>query len=765
MLKRTTVILLAAMLLAVLMSLMPLCAEPATGKTAEALPASGVYNLADFGPLTTPAQVKAAYEAAITALSKSGGLLVVPTAAAKQLSLDNTSQIAPRTPAAPAETKMWQHEGPGVSILEVKEDKLILKVPQIGGLEIDRTLRMPAGESLPHWSTDFALTLNNKIIQGSNSYLDWLALPVKAGKDARFYVKTIRGLKPGMFLNLHGGPGYGGGVTRGCVKTLGFDAEKKLWYFTADTSIDHVAGAILHNKNNEGLIYLGQDCNADEQTYDVMLKRHKYALGDTYMFFGWYEYMSNIHSAAGDENGNIFAGYSKSIANAFAGTVESVDWKTQQLKFAPGAANVETLGQSRDLVNMNTQKWITKGKVLIVPAESYWDTIDTGKYPFQGKTYPTTIEKDLQTGVTGLHMGGLIHGDRDCPWDRSLVGRLFGLTDATELEPSAQKIRWYEILDVLANADGTKDLVIQRFWWGAKAAGSPTLYRLENCSWDGHLRPLSYAIAPGTYVNNVAQAVPTQGYAGERIVGLAPYADADTPFDFAKGDKIEQAIGPDPFKPNPFRMWTWDNVPGVFPSPMLDLANFGADPRYAAMAVRGGPANSDNLKDTVRQLPPWENSIIVESAAGVGLNLNADFTNAAILFQQPYHDQLLKWRYGPRTPGKPIAEATLGVSRDTGDLTFTGGDVHFNGSLQSAGLSADGTPARNLRGKNLPVAAGATFLAVTFPNAENDGNYAVMVEQSWLTNRAVTKKTTAGFTVLFDKPAPADATLDWVLVR
>jgi len=745
--------------------LLAICSTARVVAEAPVAPANGVYNLADFGPLTSPALVKTAYEAAIAKLSQTGGLLIISAEVAKQLAIDNTSQISPRTPPAPGETKNWQHSGPGVSIVEVKADKLVLKVPPVGGLQLDRTLRMPPGESLPHWSTDFALTLNNKIIQGSNSYLDWLVLPVKAGKDARFYVKTIRGIKPGMFINLHGGPGYGGGITRGCVKTLGYDAEKKLWYFTADTSIDHVAGAVLHNKNNEGLLYLGQDTNADEQTYDVMLKRHKYALGDTYMYFGWFEYMSNIHSAAGDENGNIFAGYSKSIANAFTGTVDAMDWNTGQLKFAPTAANVETLGQSRQLVNMNEKKWVTKGKVMIVPAESYWDLVDTGKYPFQGKTYPTTITKDPQTGVTGLHMGGLIRGDRDCPWDRSLIGRLFGITEKTELEPSAAKIRWYEILDVVVNADGTKDLVIQRFWWGAKAAGSPLLYRLENNSWDGHLRPLSYAIVPGAYVNDVAKAVPTEGYAGERIIGLAPYADAHTPFDFEKGDKIEQAIGPDPFKPNPFRMWTWDNVPGVFPSPMLDLANFGADPRYAAMAVRGGPANSDQIHETYRQLPAWENSIMVEAAAGVGLNLNADFTHAAILFQQPYHEQAIKWLYGSRVLGKPTAEAALTVSRDTGELSYTGGDARFAGSVVAKGLSADGAPARNLRGKNLPVNAGATKLDITFPLAEIDGDYALMIELSWLTNHAVTKKTATGFTIQFDKPAPKDATADWLLVR
>ncbi|MHB9134258.1 MAG: hypothetical protein ACYDBB_24575 [Armatimonadota bacterium] len=749
-------------ILAVLACLPLVAADPAP----EAPPkGKGLYTLADFGALTTPAQIKAAFDTAIKTLSLTGGLLIIPEEASKVLRFENVSQLTPRSPAPPAETKNWDHFGPGVTVLEVKNGRTVLKVPQIAGLTINRTLRMPSAESLPHWSSDYALTINNRLIHGSNSYLDWLELPVKAGKDARFYVKSVRGIRPGMFINLHGGPGYGGAVTRGCVKTLGYDAEKGLHYFTADTSIDHVAGAIVHNKNNTGVLYLGQDTNADEQTYDVMLKRHQYALGDTYMYFGWYEYMSNIHSAAGDENGNIFAGYSKSIANAFKGTVDSIDWTTNTLKFAQNAQNMETLGQSRQLINMNNKKWVTQGKVMVVPAESYWDLVDTGKYPFQGKTYPTTIVKDPKTGVTGLHMGGLMRGDKDCPWDQRIVGRFIGITDPTELEPTEKKIRWYQVLSCKVNADGTKDIAIQRFWWGAKEAGSPTLYRLENGTWDGHIRPLNYVIAPGTYVTDVSKAVPTEDYTSERTLGLTPYADMKTPFDFEKGDPIEQAIGPDPFKPNPFRMWTWDEVPGVFPSPMLDLANFGADPRYAAMTVAGGPDNRDGIKDTRRQLPAWENGIIFQAAAGAGINFNADFTNAALLFQQPYHDQVIKWLYGKREAGKPVAEATLTVSRDNGNLTFTGGDVFINGTVHAKGFSADVTTTSSPRGKNVPVQKGAKSFTVTFAQAEVDGDYAVFIEMSWLGNRAVTAKTAKGFTVTFEKQAPKEAKIDWMIVR
>ncbi|HOS44403.1 MAG TPA: hypothetical protein PK794_11965, partial [Armatimonadota bacterium] len=412
-----------------------------------------LYTLADFGPTATAAQVKAAYDAAVAQLGTTGGLLIIPTEFAKQLAFENTSQLSPRTPAPPAETKNWQKSGPGITILEVNENGTVIKVPQAQGLTIERTLRMPLSESLPHWSTDFALTINNTLIHGSNSYLDWLPEPVKAGTDAKFYVKTVRGLRVGMFLNLHGGPGYGGGVTRGCVKSINYDAEKQWWYFTADTSIDHAAGAIVHNKNNTGVLYLGQNAHADEQTYDVMLRRKQYALGDTYMFFGWYDYMSNIHSAAGDENGNIFAGYSKSKDNCFTGQVDSMDWTAHTLKFT-AAQNVDTLGQSRPLINMNKAKWITAGKVMVVPAEHYWDTIDTGKYPFNGKTYPTTLWKDPKTGVTGLRMGGLIRGDKDCPWDQRVVGRWLGITEPTELTPDNKKIRWYQILSCTVNPDG-----------------------------------------------------------------------------------------------------------------------------------------------------------------------------------------------------------------------------------------------------------------------------------------------------------------------
>ncbi len=724
--------------------------------------------LSDFGPVTNPAAIQATFKAATEALSKTGGLLFLSPSESESLNPENAYQHSFRIPEPPAPAKNWG-AGPGFTIVEVGKSGTTIKVPQMSGLNFERTLRMDSNDSLGHWTTDHLLKLDNKLIHGSNSYLDWITEPTAKGKDARFYVATIRGIRPGQFLNAHGGPYYEGGVDRLFVKSVGYDPVKKSHYFVADATIDHVTRAWIQNKNNVGLLWLNQICNTDEQTYDVMLKRKQYAAGDTYMFFAWYDYMSDIHSAAGDENGTLYGGYVHSLLNNFRAKVQAANWTTNTLTFKDGK-NPDTLSNSRPLINLNSNKWVTGGKVWIVPAESYWETaMNHGLYTWQGTNYPTGVN------TKGLAMGGLIRGDKDCPWDDSIIGRFFTVTEPTEAiqhplfrwfssseATHAQLYRWFEITGLKVNADGTKDITIRRLWWGAKDAGSPSLYRMENYTWDGHERPLPYAIAPGAFVNDVSKAVPSDGYKTQSILGVTPHPDAGKAFDFAEGDEVEQAIGPDPFKPIPFKIWMWDRVPGAFPSPVMDIANHGVQ-RYAVMQVRGGPANRDDLVKTKEQKPAWENGIILETSAEVGFNCKADFTKAAILFQQPYHEQPVTWYYGFASNQLP-KETTLTVSRESGEVRFSNG-ARFEGSVTASGLSADGVPARNLRGKNVPVKAGATSLAVVFAIPEADADYAVFVEQNWLGNRSVVKKEATGFTVQFEKPAADGAQVDWMIVR
>jgi hypothetical protein len=765
--------------LAALLGFLSPFASPFMVDASAAEVASVVHPLSEFGALE-PKDLAATYEKAMTELRKTGGVLEVPAAAWSVLSGKTPSlQGLIRTPEGQGETKRWT-DGKGVTIVSHDGESVVLQVPPLSGMHIKRDIRLADGDSLPHWGTHPAIKLESNLIYGAVSYLDWLQAPVKKGKDQRFYLPTVRGIRPGQFLNIHGGPGYGGGVTRALVKSIGYDAEKKQNYLVADTDLDHTAGAILHNKSNTGLLHMTQTSNNDNQTYDVKVIRNQYAHGDTYIYYCDFNYMSNVHSAAGDENGNCYAAFIRSEDNNFRGSVESVDWNESRLVFSQSANNVQTLGDSRPLINRNPAKALSAGKVLIVAGRTDYDLPNPKASKFEGKDYATGLVTSPITKSIERKFGGLIRGDKDCPWTLEVVGRFFAVDEESEKTPKGN-YRWYLITKFMANPDGTKEIEIQRFWWGAKSAGSPTLYREDNYTYDDHIRPLKYLIAPGAYVNDVSRALPGGDRGGKRTLGVAPHSGIGSKFDFEKGDAVEQAIGPDPFKPQAFRVWMWEDVPGQFPAAVMDVSNMGAASRYSVISIAGGPANLDEVAKTQEQKPAWDNFIVANTAATIGLNFKADFAKAAILFQQPHHAQPIQWFYDhPQVddagnsktgitravtmPATTPKAATLTVNRDGGAFEFVGGGISAGGTVSNvAGLSGDSKPARNLRGKN--VAASGTSVKIKFANPEADGDYAVFVEQSWLGNRAISDKTAEGFTVTFDKAAPVGATLDWMLVR
>lgn len=752
-------------LLAALLALpLLVLAAPEPAATATAPTPGLVHSLEEFGPVGNPTDAQATYARALEEVRKKGGVLLVQGSTWKQLK-DLPLQGLERKPATPAETKQWK-TGNGVTVVVTGEQSTSVQVPPFTGLRLDRHLRLGDGDSLPHWGTHPMLTLDSQLTYGSVSYLDWIQAPVEKGLDRRFYVATIRGLHAGGFVNIHGGPGYGGGVTRACIKSLGYDAGKKMHYVVADTSMDHKAGAILQNKSNTGLVHMLQTSNNDNQTYDVKVIRNQYAHGDTYIYYCDFNYMSNVHSAAGDENGNCYAAFIRSKEDRFKGNVETVDWAKSQLVFdSNGAQNIQTLGDSRPLINLNPKKAITAGSVMIVSPACYHDTTEEGGCTLEGKAYPSRMIPNTITGVKAeLKMGGLIRGSKDSGWTPDVIGRFFAVNTPQEKTPKGT-LRWYEITKFAENADGTKDIEIRRFWWGAKSAGSPTLYSPDSYSKDGKLNPLAYIIAPGTYVNDVSRALPGGDRGGQRTLGVAPYRDQASELDFAAGDPVEQAIGPDPFKPQAFRCWTWEDVPGAFPSSLFDLRSYGAASRYSAMTIGGGPATAAESELRQQKKPSWDNFLVFDTAATVGLNCQGDFTDAAIKFKQPGKDAAIKWAYQAGVD-QPSKEASLTVSRTSGELTFQGSGVRTGGPVaEVAGISGDKTQANNLRGKNLPVEDKAATYRVKFPKPETDGEYAVFVEQNWLTNRAIVEKTAEGFTVTFSTPASENAKLDWMIVR
>ena len=522
----------------------------------------------------------------------------------------------------------------------------------------------------------------------------------------------------------------------------------------------------VNGSDRAGILRMDTVSHNENQTFDVMLWRHNYSQGDNYMFDARFYYMGDVHSCAGDENGVVYAAFVESEVNGFHARVAAWDAATRELTYT-APVKADTLGSGRPVINLNPAKWITEGFVWIV-APSSWTAPPSPPQAdpvFQGRSYPTRVEPNA-VGVNSLRMGGLIRFPKEAPVGREVVGRYFAVNEPGEHVPGGREIRrWYLIDGFKLNPDGTKDIEIIRHWWGAKAAGAPTLYKPENYSSDGHERRLSYIIAPGVNVYDVSDAVESaqvnpQG--SRRILRLAPSPFAGTAVDFAPGDPVEQAIGPDPFKPIAFRSWVWDSVPGVFPAPIFDIANQGAVMRHSVMTVAGGTPNVADRAARHDRNPPWDSYFRFESACNNGIVFNADVAGSAILFEQPNgRAQPIAWRYdGGRK------EATLTVSPQDGTMTFDGDGLAVPGGLTSvSGLSGTATPARNLRGIAVAVPSGARRIVVPFQHREADADYAVFIQPNWLTAHAVVSRAESGFTVEFAQPPGSGAHLHWMLVR
>ena len=727
---------------------------------------AATYSLDQFGPVETPADAEATYEKACQQIiTDGGGLLIIPAKTTSAWKLDGNPQGTVPFPPSPAAPIGWKLTN-GVTVFDIRSPIPKILPPELAGLEIDRTVNLPPGESLPTVGLDFPLiTMHNNVIHGSASYRDWVQEASLAGKDAKIYVATIRSIYPGLFVNL-------GGNIQLCVKSLGYDKEKKMWYFTADAPFMITRGAIINNKSHVNLLDLRTESRTENSSVDVRLWEQNYSQGDKYMFDARFQYMGDVHSSAADENGVIYAAFVESLTSVTHARVGKWTPATGELVVKGmghgdhHGPSHDALGTGRPIINLNPAKWVTNGTVMIV-RPAIWDnpSVALDNPVFHGQTYPTTIERNHRTDQMALKMGGLIRFSADAPVTDELVGRYFAVDEPGEYVPGAATLRrWYLIDSVTKNDDGTKDLRIIRYWWGAKSAGSPTLYKADNYSADGHEKPLPYVIAPGANVYEISDAFTHNGSRGVPPEGstfsikLVPTSFTGTAVDFAEEDEVEQAIGPDPFKPVPFRSWLTDKVPGIYPSSVFDISNKGIM-RDSVLYVHGGDANAPSDKTSNwDQNPWWDKFLNFDATCNTGIRFGADTESAAILFAQPFHEQPLKWNYDITTNHAPKV-ASLSVSRDTGEF-------NFSGPISVTGLSAGGgTPARNLRGKDVAVKAGEMTVTIQFPNEEADASYAVFVEQSWLGNRAIAKKDAKGFTIQFEKPAPADAKLDWMIVR
>ena len=719
----------------------------------------GEYNLADFGPVKTIEQMQATLNAAISnIIARGGGILVIGPGAA-------LGSIENNAPSSIRGTNT-------VTIVDRRNGYESVFLPSNGthldgvwaGRRLSRTVRQSIDGGFGTHST---ATIDTSIAGGTTSYFQPCLFDIKKGKDQRIYGSTIRGLFEGMNFELLAPEGE-----TSVIKSLGWDAEKKMPYFVADIAHDHPKGTIILNKHVVNSLTITDRSQSDSQSTGLSVQRKNYGIGDSFVMHAWAVSQGNIMSTGGDEGGLCYGADISNDLRPFRGKIESINWKTAELVYAPGPNVSSALGTSRPLINMNTNKHVTQGSVYVV-APGHQDPWDSANPAKTGKTFEGQVLP-----------GGAIIGSKDCGWTTDIVGRFFAIDEPSEYidpkeggagytpPPDLRVYRWYQIQKLEARTDGTMRIYVERTRWYSRNDVVPNLYLSDNYTWDGHLKPLRYIIVPGAYVADISRAWnltdPRSGGAdvasSPRILKLAPSPDAGGKFDFEKGDSIVQAIGQDPWNVSGLRVCHYNYLPSSsVPDASLSVVNRGRVTVDSALNVYG---HFTDLEKTIKfmkdQQPDFQKVIDINATAGVGIRFGADVGEAAIMFEQPnQRPQPIVWRTANRAP------SSLTVDPKTGEFQFKGGAARLSGLLlgNNQGISGSTTPARNLRGIAVQVKEGANELEVRFECGEADARYGIIVQPNWITGAAVVKRTEKGFVVSFDQPAPNTATIDWILVR
>jgi hypothetical protein len=379
----------------------------------------------------------------------------------------------------------------------------------------------------------------------------------------------------------------------------------------------------------------------------------------------------------------------------------------------------------------------------------------------------------------------VIVGSPDTPWGPELIGRFFALTEPSEVIapddastaggyarlPHETLHRWYPIVSFERLPDGFKAIRVAKVVWQVQH-GVPRLFLDTNYTNERRDRPLRYAIAPGAWVYDVsegwADVVNRGGLVPEshpRRLRLAESAERGSGLDFEAGDPVVQAVGPEPFKPYPLRIRHFDQLPGSNLSASIYIDNKARVQVSDALWISSPTHSRADLARRKDGRPPYETILDIRSLAHTGISFKDEVLNAAIEFRQPGgRPQPIVWHHADRRRG---GRAALEVAPDSGSFRFSGGDLHVGDAAVTgiAGLSGGDGTAANLRGIDVPVPAGRRRLEVRFPAPEPDRHYAVSVAPSWVTAWGVTSKSASGFVVEFAQPGPAQAKLDWIIVR
>ncbi len=506
------------------------------GLLSAALAATGEYLLSDFGDIATPAAAEATYrKAGADIIGKGGGLLIIPPSAPIAWTVVNEFQ---------QDTK----GGPALTVLDLRNGYQHLLLPSAGKVagtsawasqRVTRTINQHE-LSLPFQTVTYAQEFRNLVPHGASSYMQYSSEAVEAGENRRVYVPTIRGVYVGQFINITGtARSYNQPYDQVYIKQLGWDSEKNLPYFVVDLKHPHPKNCIVYNKHVTGIMRLSNETMANNQTMDFQVTKKQYAQGDNFVVSATLFNQGDVFSGLGDEVACLYNAETIYDAQSFHSVVEAKDPAKDELTFTvAGTEQPQKLASCRPLINMNKEKWITAGSVLVVAPEDWagffvapevldpdgltvnmaklaaykgekppittWRglAVKTLENVYQGKAYPSV----LRDGIN--YLGGRIIGSRDCGWTKDVVGRFFAIADASECitpqdggagyatpDPKRFVYRWYMIRDFTELPDGRKAIRVERIRWAAVNAGAPLLFDHANYTRDGHERPMNYIIA------------------------------------------------------------------------------------------------------------------------------------------------------------------------------------------------------------------------------------------------------------------------------
>lgn len=724
-------------------------------KTAEGVKETSIkniYQLSDFG---ASGNLKAAQEtfknAAAKIIAAGGGTLFI-----------NSETCREFLPESITQEKLGAKS---VTIIDLRDGKYRFVLPSLGyripdnpfgyaSMYMDREINQRA---ININGDNTILRMANRLISGSVSYFQPISKFEKLSdaETMKIYPLSIKGLYVGMEIFALMGEekiSYGERAASSSVtvrvEKIEWDKKDGLYYLIArklDSKIPWAKITHLINKASASCMTIYDISNCDvEEASTLQVEKMAFGQGDNFGVGMRFGYMGNIMSTGGDENGNGYTVDTWHLLFSFNGKVESWDPVNRKLVYTVDSDRVNTIGTSRPIINLNQSKWITQGKVAI---EANWS--ENGEIDPKG--YVRGIGTNWNSDIIGRAIA-IDTPEEYCGnppegfWKGALKGRIIR--------------RWWIITHYEKTSSGEDRLWIERVRHLVYDKAVPTLINEKS-----YRKELPYIIAPCAMVSDVSEALLKQNKvdlkgedaratkSDKRTIVVLPSPDNGTTRDFAPGDAIEQAVGSDPSHPNGYRVRHREAMPSCNNnSSSFYSMNNGAYPIGAALAVHGG-----HDKMQVADHSKYFHAINVTATCDYGIRFTNTVKKAVLFMEKPEHK--ITWK---------TAAGNVSLSASpAGSMNIEGKGISLSAQPMKGvkSISAGNSFGNNLRGINIPVDNGRKEIKITFKEKEPDAEYSLTIQPSWFTRCAVSAKNNDGFTVLFDTPAPADAKIDWQLIR